>query len=139
MITIVLLEAHKTLRELIKEYFSTLRDFRLAGETGDPAEAVELVRSLKPHLLIIGIDDPELTRQFFQEFPTVRIIKWSLNTDEYYALTAFSAGAKGYVIKDSGLEWLVSAVRAAMQGERFLSPPLTEESLETYRRKVLGG
>ena len=60
----------------------------------------------------------------------------SVHSDEDYLLSSLNAGAKGYLLKDSGAGDLVSAVRAVARGESYLSPAISNAVLDDYRRHV---
>ncbi len=70
--------------------------------------------------------------------PGTRAIVLSMHSAEVYVLQALEAGAMGYVLKETGPEQLVKAIHEAMNGNHYLSPPLTEKTLEVYRRRTGG-
>ena len=145
MTTIVLADDHQVVRQGLRALLEAESDFTIAADTGDGLEAVNLVERLKPGVLIVdlmmpGLNGLEVTRQVSKRFPGTRVVILSMHTNEAYVLEALSKGATGYVLKESGALDLVQAVREAVAGRRFLSPPLSERAIEAYvQQKVKTG
>ena len=78
----------------------------------------------------------EIARQIRAQNPATRIVILSMHAKEAYVVEALNAGATAYVLKGSEATELVDAIRLAMRGQRFLSPPLTEELIEEYIQKT---
>jgi DNA-binding NarL/FixJ family response regulator len=140
---IVLADDHRVVREGFKALLQTQPDFEVIGETGDGLEAVRLVEQRKPHILVAdlmmpGLNGLEVARQVGQRSPRTRVVVLSMHAHEAYVLEALKNGACAYVIKDASACDLVRAVREALAGRRYLSPPLCEPSIENYAQRVRG-
>src|SRR5262249_58391835 len=103
-------------------------DFELVGEAADGLEVVPLVERLQPNVLVLdlmlpGLGGLEITRQVTQRWSRTRIVILSMHANEAYVLQALNNGALGYVLKGSGANDLVCAVREVAAGGRYLSPP----------------
>jgi DNA-binding NarL/FixJ family response regulator len=83
-----------------------------------------------------GLNGLEVTRQVTKLAPKTRVVVLSMYANDAYVFEAIRNGAMGYVLKDSQASDLVKAVREVAAGKRYLSPPLSERSLEVYVRKV---
>jgi two-component system, NarL family, response regulator NreC len=134
---IVLVEDHRILREGLRVLVEAQPDFSVIGEADDGIGVVDLVERLLPDVLIIdlmlpGISGLEVTRQVHERLPQIRVIILSMHMDDSYVLQALANGAMGYVLKDSSIAELVHAVNQVMQGQRYLSPPLSERAIEVY-------
>lgn len=141
MTTIVLADDHKIVRQGIKALLETEPDFSLVGEAADGLEAARLVKQLQPDILIVDLTMPgmsgiEVTARVRQDSPQTRVVVLSMHSVEAYVLRSLEAGATSYVVKESGIEHLIQAVRETMAGHRYLSPPLSEEALAAYRAKT---
>lgn len=141
MTTIVLADDHKIVRQGIKALLETEPDFNLVGEAADGLEAARLVKQHQPDILIVDLTMPgmsgiEVTARVRQDSPQTKVIVLSMHSVEAYVLRSLEAGATSYVVKESGVEHLIQAVRETMAGRRYLSPPLSEESLAAYRAKT---
>lgn len=139
--TILLVDDHQVVRQGLRALLEAEPDFQVVGEAGDGLEAVQQVERLKPHVLVLdlmmpGVNGLEVTRQVNQRFPDTRIIVLSMHSNEAYVLEALRNGAAGYVLKDTGINDLVQAVREALAGRRYLSPPLSARAIDSYIQKT---
>lgn len=141
--TIVLAEDHFLVRQGFKLLLETEQTFRLAGEAGDGLEACELVERLSPDVLVLDLMIPrlhglEVTRRLHKSRPKTRIIILSMHAEEAYVIEALRNGASAYVLKDADAGDLLRAIREAVEGRRFLSPPLTDAAVAAYARRAAG-
>jgi two-component system response regulator NreC len=144
MITIVLAEDHRIVRQGIKALLASEADFRVVGETGDGLEAVQLIERLRPAIAVLDLMMPslgglEVARTTKERSPQTRILVLSMYSNEAYVLEALRAGALGYVIKESSSDDLVYAIREVMAGRHYLSPPLSERAIINYLEKSGSG
>jgi DNA-binding NarL/FixJ family response regulator len=115
----------------------------VVAEAADGLEAVRLVESERPDLLIVDIGMPKLSgievaarAQKLNPAPAVIIL--SMHSDEAYVLRALSAGARAYLLKDATDEDLLPAIRAVAGGKPFFSPAVTALLIEDYMRTLQG-
>jgi two-component system response regulator NreC len=139
-ISILLAEDHAIVRQGLQALLTAEPDFRIVGDTGDGLEAVRLVEALKPDVIVLDLELPslkglEVTRQIHLHNPHTHVVILSMHTKEAYVLEALKNGASGYVLKGSEAQELITAIRLATQGIRYLSPPLTENAIEAYLQK----
>jgi DNA-binding NarL/FixJ family response regulator len=138
-IRVLLADDHTVVRKGLRFLLERAPDMEIVGEASDGREAVRLAAELKPHVVVMDIGMPQLngieaTAQIVKQNPQVSVIILSVHSDESYLLRALSAGAKGYLLKDSAEEDLVRAVQVAAQGKPFFSPAISEKLLEDYMR-----
>jgi two-component system, NarL family, response regulator NreC len=139
--TIVLADDHRIVRQGLQAILKTESAFRVVGEAANGLETLRLVSRLRPDILLLDLMLPSLTgfeviRQAVHRSPQTRIIVLSMHANEAYVQEALRAGARGYVLKESGAEELVHAIREVLAGGRFLSPPLSEQTLRAYSEKA---
>jgi DNA-binding NarL/FixJ family response regulator len=142
-LTLVLADDHRIVRQGLRAILTAVPDFRLVGEAAEGLEAIRLVERLQPDVLVLdlmmpGVNGLEVARQVAQRCPRTRIVFLSMQSNEAYVLEALRTGATGYVLKESGADELVQAIRAAAAGKRYLSPPLSEPALGDYARQAQG-
>ena len=131
MITIVLADDHEIVREGFRHFLEDETDFTIVGEAGTGYEAVRLVTTKKPDVLIVDLQLPDLlgtevAARVRAGAPETRIVILSMYDSEPYVQRAVDNGAGAYVLKASKGAELKAAVRAVMQGRRYLSPRLAE-------------
>ena len=140
-IRILLADDHAVVRQGFKMILGAEADMEIVGEAGTGREAIELAESLKPDVVVMDIAMPELngieaTRQVTSAVPHTRVIALSMHKDSVYVREVLRAGARGYLLKDSGANDLVTAVRAVAKGEGYLSPAVSDAVLDDYRKHV---
>ncbi len=111
----------------------------VVGEAGDGREAVRMAEELSPDLVVMDIGMPNLngieaTAQIVKKNARTGVIILSMHSDETYVLRGLTAGAKGYLLKDSAESDLVRAAQAVSQGKSFFSPAITQTLLDDYMR-----
>jgi DNA-binding NarL/FixJ family response regulator len=136
-LTIVLADDHQVVRSGLRTLLEADLGAQIVGEAADGLEAVQLVERLQPDILIVDLMMPGLTglevaRRVRQRARQIGIIVLSMHAAESYVREALRAGATGYVLKESPAAEVVQAVRAAADGQRFLSPALSERLIGAY-------
>ena len=138
---VLLVDDHKMVRQGFRLILLSQGDIDVVGEAGNGLEAVELVKSLQPDVVIMDVTMPELngieaTRRI-REFSTqIRVLALSVHRDLTYAREAIRAGAEGYLLKESADTDLLAAVRAVAEGNSYLSPEVSSAILKDYRKHV---
>jgi DNA-binding NarL/FixJ family response regulator len=140
-IRIVLADDHAVVRQGFKMILAEQPDMEIVGEAGNGREAVELAERLKPDIVVMDVAMPELngieaTRRLTASVPHVRVVALSMHKDNVYVREILRAGARGYLLKDSLADDLVSAVRAVAGGEGYISPAVSNAVLDDYRKHV---
>ena len=140
-IRILLADDHAVVRQGFKMILDAQPDMEIVGEAGNGHEAVELAEKLKPDVVVMDVAMPELngieaTRRVMEGVAHARVLALSMHKDSVYVREVLRAGARGYLLKDSGAADLVSAVRAVARGEGYLSPAVSDAVLDDYRKHV---
>lgn len=136
-VTIVIADDHPLVRRGLRALLDAVPDFEVVAEAGDGLEAVQLVESLKPDLLVLdlmmpGLGGIEVLRIVREKSPATRTIMLSMHSSIAFVGEAMKVGACAYVLKDSTEEHLVHAARECIAGRRYLSPPLSQEAVDAY-------
>jgi DNA-binding NarL/FixJ family response regulator len=143
VIRVMVADDHNLVRAGLRALLQSLEGVQVVAEASDGRAALSLAATHQPDVVLMDISMPELngleaTAQIASDFPTTRVIVLSMHTNEEYVLRALRAGAAGYLIKDSGMAELETAVRAVARGEVYLSPAVSKPVVEEYLRRVGG-
>ena len=145
-IRILLADDHTMVRDGLRALLAGQQGLEIVAEAADGRECIQLAEEHTPDVVMMDIAMPkmngiEATRRILAERPSTGVVILSMHQDESYVLQSLSAGAKGYLLKDSPREDIVEAIRAAAQGRAFLSRKvsrlLQEEHIEALRSKGL--
>ncbi|MFZ3150652.1 MAG: response regulator transcription factor [Anaerolineaceae bacterium] len=126
-IRVVVTDDHTMVRMGLKAYFATLPDIEVVGEAANGLEAVELVKTLLPDIVLMdllmpGIDGVEATRQLKTISPTTEVIVLTSYHNDENIFPAIRAGALSYLLKDVDPDELAIAIRRAYMHEAVLNP-----------------
>ncbi|MFB3779305.1 MAG: response regulator [Bryobacteraceae bacterium] len=140
-VRVLLADDHGLVRRGLHYLLERSQGFQVVGEASDGREAVKMSEELGPDVVVMDIAMPNLngieaTSQIVKKNPAVGVIILSMHSDESYLVRALSAGAKGYLLKDSAEADLIRAVRAVSQGRPFFSTAIAESLLEDYMRRL---
>jgi len=122
------------LRSLLSEH-----GFPVVGEAETGEAALALIERRRPDVVVMDLSMPgmsgvEATRELRKRFPSVAVLVVTVSAGEGDVLDALEAGAAGYLLKDSGPEEIVRALRAALDGDTPLSPRVAGLIVERTRR-----
>ncbi|MBV9469411.1 MAG: response regulator transcription factor [Abitibacteriaceae bacterium] len=143
-VTLVLADDHHIVRQGLRAILETAPTFDVIGEAAHGLDVVPLVCRLRPDVLLLdlmmpGLNGLDITTQVREQCPDTKVIILSMHRDEAYVVQALRNGAAGYVLKEANYADLVQAVHEVAVGRRYLSPPLSEESLRAYEHRVRHG
>jgi DNA-binding NarL/FixJ family response regulator len=131
-IRILVVDDHQIVRQGIRSLLSNYPEFEIVGEAADGPMALKQVQQLAPDVTLLDIRLPgesglEVLRQIRQVRPEAKVLMLTSFDDDEYVWGALRAGAQGYVLKSVSDEMLVRAIYSVWQGERALSPQITEQ------------
>ena len=140
-VRVLLADDHALVRAGIRALLQGLEGVTVVAETGNGAEVLELARTHRPDVVLLDISMPglsglDVSEQLERELPEVRVVVLSMHANEEYVLQALRSGAVGYMLKDSATAELELALKAVMQGETYLSPPISKQVVEGYVQRV---
>ncbi len=123
---VVIVDDHPASRDGLALRISVEPDLEVCGQAGDVVEALEVIRTTKPHLAIIDVslktgNGIDLIKKFKARDNSIRILVWSMYDDQLYADRALRAGAMGYVNKENATDVVMTALRQILNGKIYLS------------------
>jgi DNA-binding NarL/FixJ family response regulator len=125
-IKILLVDDHPLVREWLTNLINEEPDFEVCGQAGNTREALGLIGTLLPRIVIVdisldGASGLELIKDVKAAHPKVDMIVLSMHDEMLYAERAMRAGAVGYVMKRDATDKVLAAIRAVLQGGLYFS------------------
>ena len=135
--TIVIADDHEIVRRGLRTVLETREDFEIVGEASNGREAVKLVESLSPHVVVMDISMPELNgleaaRQIVKSKPGTEVLVLTMHESEELIREMLEAGARGYVLKSDAMRQLVPAVDTLRKHKPFFTPKASEVVLDGF-------
>jgi DNA-binding NarL/FixJ family response regulator len=130
-IRILITDDHAIVREGLRRILGASPDMVVAGEASNGIEALRLLESCNPDIVLVDISMPgmngiELTHRLHDEHPQIPVLVLSMHQEEQFAVRAIKAGAAGYLTKDCAPEMLAQAIRKLISGGKFITPEVAE-------------
>ena len=141
--TIVLGDDHKVILRGLRAVLDAQPGLAVVGEASDGLKVAALAERLKPDVLVLdlmmpGLSGFDVTRRVTKRLPKTRVVILTMYSSEAHVVEALRSGAMAYVVKDASADELVTAIREASAGRRFLSAPFSNDLIETYLKRPGG-
>lgn len=138
-IRILICDDHTLFVEGLKAMFRSQSSLDIVGEACGGRRAVELVKELKPDLLLMDVSMPDMngpdaTRRIREFDDRVKILILTMHEEEDLVAQCLEAGASGYIIKDAPASQLLYAIEVLQKGEKYLSPVVLKKVVAGYVR-----
>jgi len=132
MIKVLLVDDHELVRTGIRRLLDDTSGIKVVGEAVSGEEAVLEARKLKPDVVLMDVNMPgigglEATRKLVQLDPSLKVIIVTIHTEEPFPTRLLEAGAAGYLTKDCGINEIVNAIRAVIEGERYIGAEIAQQ------------
>jgi DNA-binding NarL/FixJ family response regulator len=137
---LLIVDDHRLFRQGLRQICEVKGGFAVVGEAENGREAVELALRLKPDVVLMDIQMPEVdgveaTRQITLQLPETRVIILTMYRQDDYVFEALKAGARGYLLKDADGEDVLEAIRAVQRGEALINAAMAARVLDEFRRQ----
>lgn len=145
-IRIVIADDHPIVRQGLCKIIEADPQLKIVAEAGNGLTALEHIAQLRPDIAILDVDMPHLdgfgvAREIVTRNLGAQIIFLTIHSEEELFQAALELGVKGYVLKDSAIDEIVTAIKAVAEGRRFTSLPMTtsvnkERQLDAERERL---
>lgn len=138
-ITVLIADDHPIFRHGLRQIIETDDQISIVGEAQNGTEALKKIGELAPRVAVLDVNMPgpdglEVALHLQKENLPTSVILLTMYKEDRFFNAALDAGVKGYVLKDSAITEITSAIRAAARGENFISPTLSTLLLKRLNR-----
>jgi DNA-binding NarL/FixJ family response regulator len=138
VIRVLVVDDHPVVRSGLSGMLSVTDDISVVGEAGNGAEALALVESTLPDVVLMDLRMPRMdgvaaTGAIVSAYPSTRVLVLTTYDTDSEILHAVEAGAAGYLLKDTPHAELLNGIRAAARGETVLAPPVAARLMSRLR------
>lgn len=144
MIKVLIADNHPIVRFGVRKVLENASGFDVIDDAGTTSELFQKLERVSPDIVILEMDIPEINgiatlRKIKLQFPDIRVLIYSGQSEDVYALSTIRAGAFGYLSKTADLDYIISAVRKVSEGNMFITNELAQrlafdESTQKPRR-----
>jgi len=132
---ILLVDDHPFMRAGLRQLIDRQPDMAVCAEAGSPAEALSLLASSKPDLVLSDLTMPgrsglEFIKDLKAANASLAILVVSMHDESVFAERVLRAGGRGYIMKEAGGENLLAALRQVLRGEVYVSPRMSARILD---------
>ena len=137
-IGIVLVDDHRIFREGVRTLLEQQEGMAVIGEANDGGEAVDLVRTLSPQVVIMDVSMPDVngidaTQRILDENRDVKVIALSMHAHRRFVQDMLKAGASGYLLKECAFKEMIRAIHMVYDENRiYLSPEITQQMVDDF-------
>jgi len=127
---VILADDHAIFRQGIREIINDLEGFQVIGEAGDGLQLLELLKKVRPDLVVLDISMPNLrgleaTEEIKKHYPQIKVLLLTMHKKKSFVHLGLQAGADGFLLKEDADSELFKALGTIKKGQVYLSPLLT--------------
>ncbi|MBW8244343.1 response regulator transcription factor [Muricauda oceani] len=131
MIKVLIADNHPIVRLGIRQVLETSSDIEVIADVSTTEELFKTLKDVNPDVVILEMDIPEINgiatlRKMKLEFPDIKTLMYSGQSEDVYALSTIRAGAFGYLSKTADLEYIITAVKKVSEGNMFITNELAQ-------------
>jgi DNA-binding NarL/FixJ family response regulator len=138
---VILVDDHLIFRQGLKSILSLNNIATIVGEASNGIELIELLSDLKPNMVLMDIDMPhmngmEATKKALELMPELKIIAFTMYSDEEYYYKMIEYGVKGFILKTCGIKELEDAIESVMSGDNYFSNEILMKIIKSFGRST---
>ena len=131
MIKVLIADNHPIIRMGVKHVLDSAAGFKVVDSASTTDELFEKLEKVTPDVVMLEMDIPEINgiatlRKIKKEYPDIKVLMYSGQSEDVYALSTIRAGAFGYLSKASDIDYIISAVKKVSEGNMFITNELAQ-------------
>lgn len=131
MITVLIADSHPIVRLGIKQVLASSSELEVIGDVSSTSELFKALEKITPDVVMLEMDIPEINgiatlRKIKQDFPSTKVLMYSGQSEDVYALSTIRAGAFGYLSKTADVDYIISAIKKVAEGNMFITNELAQ-------------
>ncbi len=131
MIKVLIADSHPVVRLGVKQVLEAASGFEVVADVSSTSELFETLEKVSPDVVMLEMDIPDINgiatlRKMKQEFPEAKVLMFSGQSEDVYALSSIRAGAFGYLSKAADIEYMVAALKKVSEGNMFITNELAQ-------------
>ncbi|UOY07600.1 response regulator transcription factor [Muricauda sp. SCSIO 64092] len=131
MINVLIADSHPIVRLGIKQVLASASGFEVVADVSSTTELFAALEKVTPDVVMLEMDIPEINgiatlRKIKQEFPTTKVLMYSGQSEDVYALSTIRAGAFGYLSKTADVDYIIAALKKVAEGNMFITNELAQ-------------
>jgi DNA-binding NarL/FixJ family response regulator len=131
MIKVLIADNHPIVRMGVKHVLDSANGFQVVDAVSNTTDLFERLEKVTPEVVMLEMDIPDINgiatlRKIKKEYPDIKVLMYSGQSEDVYALSTIRAGAFGYLSKASDVDYIISAVRKVSEGNMFITNELAQ-------------
>jgi DNA-binding NarL/FixJ family response regulator len=131
MINVLIADNHPIIRMGVKHVLEGASGIQVIADVATTSELLDTLEKITPDVVMLEMDIPEINgiatlRKLKKEHPEIKVLIYSGQSEDVYALSTIRAGAYGYLSKASDIDYLITAVRKVSEGNMFITNELAQ-------------
>jgi len=131
MIKVIIADNHPIVRMGVQMVLDSTAGFEMIDDVATTEELFEKLEAVTPDVVMLEMDIPEMNgiaglRKIKKEYPDVKVLMYSSQSEDVYALSAIRAGAFGYLSKSSEVDYIITALKKVSEGSMFITNELAQ-------------
>ncbi len=131
MIKVLIADNHPIIRMGVKHVLESASGFQVVDAVSNTDDLFNRLEKVSPDVVMLEMDIPDINgiatlRKIKKEYPDVKVLMYSGQSEDVYALSTIRAGAFGYLSKASDIDYIISAVKKVSEGNMFITNELAQ-------------
>lgn len=133
VINVMIVDDHELIRQGLQKILEIEDDISVVGVAEDGESAIKLASSLNPDVMLLdinmkGMGGIKALKRIKEMGLKVKVIMLTIHSDREYLMETVNLGASGYVLKDTGTDGLIAAIRQVHAGQSYIHPAVMEQA-----------